>query len=155
MMFRKWNEVFKLYTYTAFTLATSELCQTGLVRFSEADISRTTGTWQVPVSLLISAFKNGTKPVWHSSEVASVNAVIQWISVALENSVEGVSCPGNKQYMLLILSGHETPSMEFSNPTVPKHSLLPYHQEPDETFLCREPPPPPGGAEWGLDPCSI
>ena len=58
-----------------FTLATSELCQTGLVSFSKADISRTTDTWQVPVVLLISTFENETKPVWHSSEVASVNAL--------------------------------------------------------------------------------
>ena len=42
---------------SAFTLATSELCQTGLFPFSKAGISRTTGTWQVPVSLLILAFK--------------------------------------------------------------------------------------------------
>ena len=67
-----------------FTLATSELCQTGLVSFSKADISRTTGTWQVPV-LLISAFENETKPVWHGSEVVSVNALLQlgWGSVEL------------------------------------------------------------------------
>ena len=62
--------------YTAFTIATSEPCQTGLIPFSKADISRTTGTCQVPVSLLISAFKNGTKPVWHGSKVASVNAAL-------------------------------------------------------------------------------
>ena len=42
----------------------------------------------------------------------------KWISDVLENSVEGVSCPDNKQYTLLILSGHETPSTEFSNATV-------------------------------------
>ena len=60
---------------SAFTLATSEPCQTGLVPFSKADISRTTDTCQVPVVLLISAFENETKPVWHSSEVASVNAL--------------------------------------------------------------------------------
>ena len=60
---------------SAFTLATSELCQTGLVSFSKADISRTTDTCQVSVVLLISAFENGTKPVWHSSEVASANAL--------------------------------------------------------------------------------
>ena len=64
-----------LQAYSAFTLATSEPCQTGLVSFSMADISRTTGTWQVPVVLLISAFENETKPVWHGSEVASVNAL--------------------------------------------------------------------------------
>ena len=58
--------------YSAFTLATSELCQTGLVSFSKANISRTTGTWQVSVVLLISAFENETKPVWHGSEVTSV-----------------------------------------------------------------------------------
>ena len=63
-------------TYSVFTLATSEPCQTGLVSFSKADISRTTGTCQVPVVLLISAFENGTKPVWHGSEVASVNALL-------------------------------------------------------------------------------
>ena len=43
--------------------------------------------------------------------------IVQWISVALENSVERVSCPDNKQYTLLILSGHETSSTEFSNAT--------------------------------------
>ena len=61
-----------------FTLATSELCQTGLVPFLKVDISRLTGIWQVPVVLLISDFKNGNKPVWHDSEVASVNAPIDW-----------------------------------------------------------------------------
>ena len=35
----------------------------------------------------------------------------------LENSVEGVSCPDNKQHMLLIMSGHEKLFMEFSNTT--------------------------------------
>ena len=44
-------------------------------------------------------------------------ATLQWISVVLENSVDGVSCPDNKQYTLLILSGHKTSSMEFSNAT--------------------------------------
>ena len=62
-------------TNSAFTLPTSEPCQTGLVSFSKADISRTTDTCQVPISLLTSAFENGTKPVWHSSEVGSVNAL--------------------------------------------------------------------------------
>ena len=60
---------------SAFTLPTSEPCQTDLVSFSKADISRTTGTCQVPVVPLISAFENGTKPVWHGSEVGSVNAL--------------------------------------------------------------------------------
>ena len=60
---------------SVFTLATSELCQTGLVLFSKADISTGIGTSQVPVILLISAFENKTKPVWHGSEVASVNAL--------------------------------------------------------------------------------
>ena len=62
-------------TISAFTLATSEPCQTGLVSFSKADISRTTGTCQVSVVLLISAFENETKPVWYGSEVANVNAL--------------------------------------------------------------------------------
>ena len=53
-------------TNNVFTLATSE---------PKADFSRTTDTWQVSVVLLISAFENGTKPVWHSSEVASVDAL--------------------------------------------------------------------------------
>ena len=44
-------------TYSVFTLTTSELCQTGLVPFLMAHI-RLTGTWQVPVVLLISAFEN-------------------------------------------------------------------------------------------------
>ena len=67
-----------VYSYSAFTLATSELCQTGLVSFSKVDISRTTDTCQVPVVLLISTFENETnlKLVWHSSEVASVNALL-------------------------------------------------------------------------------
>ena len=43
--------------------------------------------------------------------------LVQWISVALKNSMEVVSCPDNKQYMLLILSRHETPSTEFFNAT--------------------------------------
>ena len=60
---------------SAFTLANSELCQTDLVSFSKADISGTADTWQVSVVLLISTFENETKPVWHSSEVASVNAL--------------------------------------------------------------------------------
>ena len=60
---------------SAFTLATSELYQTGVISFSKADISRTTGTCQVSVVLLISALENEIKPVWHSSEVASVNAL--------------------------------------------------------------------------------
>ena len=49
---------------------------------------------------------------------------VQWISVALENSVERVSCPDNKQYTLLILSGHETSSTEFSNATEIRCKLL-------------------------------
>ena len=57
---------------SAFILATSEPFQTGLVK---ADISRLTGTCQVPVFLLISAFENEAKPVWHSSGVASVNTL--------------------------------------------------------------------------------
>ena len=65
-----------LPTYSAFTLPTSELCQTGLVSFSKADVSRLIGTWQVSVVLLISAFENETKPVWHSSEVGSVNTLL-------------------------------------------------------------------------------
>ena len=61
--------------HSVFTLVTSELCQTGLVSFSKADISRTTDTWQVQVVLLISSFENETKPVWHSSEAASVSTL--------------------------------------------------------------------------------
>ena len=44
--------------YSAFILATSELCQTGLVSFLKADISRITGTCQLPIVLLILAFEN-------------------------------------------------------------------------------------------------
>ena len=62
--------------YSAFTLPTSEPCQTGLVSFSKVDISRTTGTCQVSVVLLLSAFGNETKPVWHNSEVGSANALL-------------------------------------------------------------------------------
>ena len=42
---------------------------------------------------------------------------IQWISVALENSVEGVLCPDNINSVYCLLSGHETPSTKFSNAT--------------------------------------
>ena len=66
------QHVFPMTAYSAFTLATSEPCQTGLVPFLKADISRLTGT---SCSTDISAFENGTKPVWHGSEVASVNAL--------------------------------------------------------------------------------
>ena len=65
-----------LQSNSGFTLVTSEPCQTGLVPFLKANISRITGTCQVPVILLILAFKNGTKPVWHGSEVASVNTLL-------------------------------------------------------------------------------
>ena len=58
------------------------MCQTGFVSFSKADISRTTGTCQVSVVLLISqsAFENETKPVWYGSEVASINALYDKLS---------------------------------------------------------------------------
>ena len=46
-----------VFLYTAFTLATSELGQTGLVLFLEVDTSTTAGTSQVPVTLLISTFE--------------------------------------------------------------------------------------------------
>ena len=41
----------------------------------KTNISRLTATCQVPVVLLISAFENGNKPVWHGSEAASMNAL--------------------------------------------------------------------------------
>ena len=53
----------------------SELRQTGAVLFLIVDSSTTSGTSQVLVSLLLSTFDNKTKPVWPSSEVASVNAL--------------------------------------------------------------------------------
>ena len=64
------------FTYSVFTLATSELGQTGLMLLLKADTSTTTGTYQVPVTLLISSFENKNKPVWPTSEVASVNALL-------------------------------------------------------------------------------
>ena len=45
-------------TYNAFTLTTSELCQTGVVLLLKVDSSTTTGTSQVLVTLLISNFEN-------------------------------------------------------------------------------------------------
>ena len=42
---------------------------------------------------------------------------LQWISVALKNSVEGVSCLDNINSMYCLLSGHETTSMEFFKAT--------------------------------------
>ena len=63
-----------MFANSAFTLATSELGQTGLVLFLKVDSSTTTGTSQVLVTLLLSTFENKTKPVWPSSEVAIVNA---------------------------------------------------------------------------------
>ena len=52
---------------------------------------------------------------WQSIVVVISN--IQWISVALENSVEGVSCPDNINSVYCLWSGNETPSTEFSNAT--------------------------------------
>ena len=46
--------------------------QTGLLLFAKVDLSRVTGTGEVPVVVLVPAFKNTTKPVWPISEVASV-----------------------------------------------------------------------------------
>ena len=60
-------------TNSAFTLATSEPCQNGLVPFQKLILVE---QLVLPVSLLISAFKNGTKPVWHGSKVASVNILL-------------------------------------------------------------------------------
>ena len=65
--------------YSAFTLETSELGQTGLILFSKVNINRVTGTWEVPVVVLVSVFKNEIKPVWPSSEVSSVNALLETI----------------------------------------------------------------------------
>ena len=73
--------------YSAFTLPTSEPCQTGLVSFSKVDISRTTSTCQVSFVLLISAFENETKPVWHGSEVGSVNALLDNYGFDVELSI--------------------------------------------------------------------
>ena len=56
-------------SYSAFTLATSELCQTGVVLFLKVDSSTTTGTSQVLATVLISNFKNKIKLVWPGSTV--------------------------------------------------------------------------------------
>ena len=66
--------------------------------------------------------------------------MLQWISVALENSVKGVSCPDNKQYTLLILSEHGTLSTEFSNATAIKGGVGPVLISPipwDISLYCR------------------
>ena len=47
----------------------------------------------------------------------SVSPTLTPISVALENSVEEVSCPDNINSVYCLLSGHETLSTEFSNAT--------------------------------------
>ena len=71
------NIIIKIGSCTLFTtLATSESCQTGLVPFLKANISRITEACHFSVILLILAFKNATKSVWHDSEVASVNRVL-------------------------------------------------------------------------------
>ena len=49
--------IVELAPYSAFTLATSELGQTGLVLFSKVDSSREASTWEVPVVALLSTFK--------------------------------------------------------------------------------------------------
>ena len=64
-----------ILTNSAFTLATLEPSQTSLILFSKFDTNRVASTWEVPVVVLLSTFKNKTTPVWHSSEVASVNAL--------------------------------------------------------------------------------
>ena len=61
---------------SVFTLATSELCQTGVVLFLKVDSSTTTGTSQVLVALLISNFENKIKLVWLGSKVASINTLL-------------------------------------------------------------------------------
>ena len=70
-------------TYSVFTLATSELWQTGVVLFLKADSSTTTGTSQVLATLLISNFENKIKVVWSSSKVASINALLVYKCVVL------------------------------------------------------------------------
>ena len=57
---------------SAFTLATSDLCQTGVVLFLKVDSSTTTGTSQVLATLILSNFENKIKL---GSKVASVNAL--------------------------------------------------------------------------------
>ena len=49
-----------------------------VISFSKFDINRATSTWEVPVVVLLSNFKNKTTPVCHSSEVASVNALLKY-----------------------------------------------------------------------------
>ena len=65
-----------MFSYSAFTLVTSELCQTGVVLFLKFDSSTTTGTSQVLATLLISNFKNKIKLVWLGSKVASINTLL-------------------------------------------------------------------------------
>ena len=64
-------------SYSAFTLATLEPSQTSLILFSKFNTNRVASTWEVPVVVLLSTFKNKTRPVWPSSEVASVNALLE------------------------------------------------------------------------------
>ena len=64
-----------MYPNSAFTLATSELCQTGVVLLLKVGSSTTTGTYQVLATPLVSNFENKIKLVWLGSKVASVNAL--------------------------------------------------------------------------------
>ena len=41
-----------VYCNSVLILATSQLYQTGLVLFSKVDLSKVTGTWEVPVVVL-------------------------------------------------------------------------------------------------------
>ena len=60
---------------------------------------------------------HGNGPTHVKSAVECTGARVQWISVALENSVEEVSCPDNINSVYCLLSGHETLTTEFSNAT--------------------------------------
>ena len=66
----------QLLSNSVFILATLEPSQTSLILFLKFDINRVASTWEVPVVVLLSNFKNKTTPVWHSSEVASVNTLL-------------------------------------------------------------------------------
>ena len=70
-------------TYSAFTLATLEPSQTTLILFLKFDINGVASTWEVPVVVLLSTFKNKNSPVWHSSEVTSVNALLDYRSASI------------------------------------------------------------------------
>ena len=75
-----------------------------LISFSKVDIIiRTTGTWEVPVVVLVSVFKNKIKPVWPSSEFSSVKRTISQVILRLHSKFYEVHTSDSKIFLFLLV----------------------------------------------------